>query len=145
MVLLNSWLIKTSAKRSEKREVKQRASRSVMSDSLRPHGLCTVHGILQARILEWVAVPFSRECFLLQRIFPTQGSNPGLLHCRGILYQISHQGSPKREKRYPLCEARIKHPNEDQWSLFISDFSGVSSVEISIKGCLSVVINSYLY
>ena len=32
--------------------------------------------------------------FLLQRIFPTQGSNPGLLHCRQILYQLDHQGSP---------------------------------------------------
>jgi len=32
--------------------------------------------------------------FLLQGIFPTQGSNPGLLHCRQILYQLSHQGSP---------------------------------------------------
>ena len=31
---------------------------------------------------------------LLQGIFPTQGSNPGLLHCRWILYQLSHQGSP---------------------------------------------------
>ena len=31
---------------------------------------------------------------LLQRIFPTQGSNPGLLHCRWILYQLSHRGSP---------------------------------------------------
>ena len=30
----------------------------------------------------------------LQGIFPTQGSNPGLLHCRRILYQLSHQGSP---------------------------------------------------
>ena len=30
---------------------------------------------------------------LLQRIFPTQGSNPGLPHCRGILYQLGHQGS----------------------------------------------------
>ena len=30
----------------------------------------------------------------LQRIFPTQGSNPGLLHCRWILYQLSHPGSP---------------------------------------------------
>ena len=38
-------------------------SRSVMSDSFRPHGF-TVHGILQARILEWVA---------FQGIFPTQG------------------------------------------------------------------------
>ena len=31
---------------------------------------------------------------LLQGIFPTQGSNPGLLHCRRILYQLSHKGSP---------------------------------------------------
>ena len=28
--------------------------------------------------------------FLLQGIFPTQGSNPGLPHCRGILYELSH-------------------------------------------------------
>ena len=32
---------------------------------------------------------------LLQGIFPTQGSNPGLPHCRRILYQLSHQGSPR--------------------------------------------------
>ena len=32
---------------------------------------------------------------LLQRIFPTQGSNPGLLHCKLILYQLSHKGSPR--------------------------------------------------
>ena len=31
---------------------------------------------------------------LLQGIFPTQGSNPGLLHCRWIRYCLSHQGSP---------------------------------------------------
>ena len=30
--------------------------------------------------------------FLLQEIFPTQGSNPGLLHCRQTLYHLSHQG-----------------------------------------------------
>ena len=50
---------------------------------------CTVYGIFQARILNWVAFPFSRG------IFPTQGSNPGLPHCRRILYQLSHQGSPR--------------------------------------------------
>ena len=49
----------------------------------------TVHGILQARILEWAAVPSSRG------IFPTQESNPGLPHCRWILYQLSHKGSPR--------------------------------------------------
>ena len=80
----------------------------------------TVHGIVQARMLERVAFPFSRDLpnrgieprspalqadsfqgepqgkpkntgvgslSLLQRIFPTQESNQGLLHCRWILYQ----------------------------------------------------------
>ena len=32
---------------------------------------------------------------LLQGIFPTQGWNPGLLHCRWILYQLSHKGTPR--------------------------------------------------
>ena len=32
---------------------------------------------------------------LLQDVFPTQGSNPGLPHCRWILYQLSHKGSPR--------------------------------------------------
>ena len=47
----------------------------------------SVHGILQVRMLEWVAIPFSRGIFLIQ------GSNLGLLHCRQILYHLSHQGS----------------------------------------------------
>ena len=34
---------------------------------------------------------------LLQGIFPTQGSNPGLLNCRQILYHLSHQGSGVEE------------------------------------------------
>ena len=49
----------------------------------------TIPEILQVRILEWVAIP------LLQGIFPTQGSNPGLPHWRQILYHLSHQGSPR--------------------------------------------------
>ena len=35
---------------------------------------------------------------LLQGVFPTQGSNPGLLHCRQILYHLSHKGSPRMLK-----------------------------------------------
>ena len=84
-------------------------------------------GILQARILEWVAMPSSFQpriklrsvtlqadslptepqgkpknmgmgsLSLLQRNFPTQGLNQSLLHCRQILYQLSYQGSPKRD------------------------------------------------
>ena len=46
----------------------------------------SVPGILQARVLEWVPS-------LFQGIFPTQGSNPGLLHCRQILDPLSHKGS----------------------------------------------------
>ena len=48
----------------------------------------SVHGILQARILE------NTVHFLLKEIFPTQGSNLGLLHYRQILYHLSYQGSP---------------------------------------------------
>ena len=33
----------------------------------------------------------------MESLFPHQGSNPGLLHCRQILYQLSHKGSPDRE------------------------------------------------
>ena len=51
----------------------------------------SVHGILQARTLEWVAISFSRG-------FPSQGLNSGLLHCRQILYHLSHQGSPVEEE-----------------------------------------------
>ena len=32
---------------------------------------------------------------ILQRIFPTQRSHPGLQHCKWILYQLSHKGSPR--------------------------------------------------
>ena len=47
----------------------------------------SVPGILQARILEWAAISFSRESSW------TQGSNPGLLHCRQSFYHLSHQES----------------------------------------------------
>ena len=47
----------------------------------------SVPGISQARILECVAI------VLLQGIFPTEGSNLGLPHCRQILYHLSQQGS----------------------------------------------------
>ena len=61
-------------------------SRSVVSDSLWPHGLyspCDSSG-------QNTGVG---SLSLLQGIFPTQGSNPGLLLCRRILYQLSHTES----------------------------------------------------
>ena len=67
-------------------------SRSVVSDFCDPMDCIppgsSVHGIFQARILEWVAISFSKG------IFWTQESNPGLLYCRQILYLLSYGGKP---------------------------------------------------
>ena len=64
---------------------------SVVSDSLPPHGL------QPARLLSPWNFPGKNtgvgSHFLLQGIFPNQGSNPGLLHCRQILHRLSHQES----------------------------------------------------
>ena len=60
---------------------------SIMSNSLPPHGLYS----------SWNSPGQNTgvsSLFLLQGIFPTQGLNPGLPHCRQILYQLSHKGSP---------------------------------------------------
>ena len=61
---------------------------SVVSSSLRPPPGSSVYEISQARILEWVAIHS-----LLQRIFPTQGSNPCLLHRQAVSLPLRHQGS----------------------------------------------------
>ena len=78
---LFSWLLRTWT-----------WSRSVVSDSLRPHGLQST------RLLcpwDFPGNSTGVDChFLLQGIFPTQGSNPGLLHRRQTLHRLSHQGSP---------------------------------------------------
>ena len=51
---------------------------------------------------------------LLQGTFPTQGSNPGLLHCRGILYCLSYQGSPRILERvaYPFSRGSSSPKNK---------------------------------
>ena len=75
-------------------------SRSVMSDSLRPHGLYS----------PWNSPGQNTgvgSLSLLQGIFSTQGSNPGLPHCRRILYQLSHIGCfylYKLAFKFSLCK-----------------------------------------
>ena len=57
-----------------------------MSDSLRPHGLYS----------QWNSPGQNNgvgSLPLLQGIFPTQGTNPGLPHCRQIIYQLSQDCS----------------------------------------------------
>ena len=61
---------------------------SVVSESLQPHGLYR----------PWNSPGQNTgvgSISLLQEIFPTQGSNPGLPHCRWILHQLGHKGSPR--------------------------------------------------
>ena len=63
-------------------------SRSVVSDSLLPHGLYSLWNSPGQN---------TRVCSLslLQGIFPIQWLNPGLPHCRCILYQLNHKGSSR--------------------------------------------------
>ena len=72
----------------------ERVSHSVMSDSLQPHGLQSTR-----LLCPWNSpgknIGVGCHSLLPQGIFPTQGLNPGLLHCRQILYLSEHQGNPK--------------------------------------------------
>ena len=68
-------------------------SRSVLYNSFQPDGLGPTRFLCPwglSRQEYW-----SGLLWKIQRIFPTQVSNPGLPHCRWILYCLSHQGSPR--------------------------------------------------
>ena len=75
---------------------------SVVSNSLQPRGLYS----------PWNSPGQNTGVgsrFLLQRIFLSQGLNPGLLHCRWILYQPCHQGSPSKYLHacFFICEVKL--------------------------------------
>jgi len=78
-------------------------SPSLVSDSLGPNELCC----------PWNSPDQNTgvgSLSLLQGIFPTQRLNPGLPHCRLILYQLSHKGSPR------MLERVDKNAGEDPFS-----------------------------
>ena len=82
-------------------------SRPVVSDSLQPRGLYS----------PWNSPGQNTGVgsrSLLQGTFPTQGSNPGLPHCRQILYQLNHKGSPRILEwiAYPFSRASSQHRNQ---------------------------------
>ena len=81
-------------------------SHSVMSHSLQSHGLDS----------PWNSHQNTRvgSLSLLQGSFPTKGSNPGLLHRRQILYQLSHKGSPRILEwvAYPFCRGSSQPRNQ---------------------------------
>ena len=77
----SAWVPKTL-------ETRESESRSVKSDSSQPHGLCS----------PWNSPGQNTTVgshSLLQGVFPTQGSNPGLPHWRRILYHLSQRKAPE--------------------------------------------------
>ena len=74
--------------------------------------------------------------FLLQGIFPTQGSNLALLHCRQILYQLSHQGRcfPRARPSQLPPQARLLQAahHRPAWNAFLPSPSP-SSVNTQLK------------
>ena len=79
--------------------VKESESQSCLT--LRPHGL---------------HIPWNSpdQNTLHQGIFPTQGSNPGVSHCRQILYQLSHKGRPVVGR-----SAKMQIPEPQPWKFLI--------------------------
>ena len=88
----------------------QSESHSVMSDSLRTHGLQSPRNSPGQNTEVGSHSP-------LQGIFPTQGLNPGVPHCKQILYQLSHQG-PKNTRVGSLSLLQQIFPaQESNWAL----------------------------
>ena len=94
---------------------------SVLSDSLRSHGLYS----------PWNSPGQNTgvdNLSLLQRIFPTQGLNPGLRHCRWILYQLTTQ-SQKQWYSWEESRTKMKPGGKDSLSQedLVWDFIWLSS------------------
>ena len=103
-------------------------SRSVLSDSLRPHGLYN----------PWNSPGQNTgvgSLSLLQGIFPIQGSNPGLPHCRRIIYQLSHNRSPRILEwvAYPFSRGSSWPRNWTGVSCFAGGFSTNWAVREPLK------------
>ena len=106
-------------------------SHSVMSDSLKPYQLysswnfsCQNTGV--------------GSLSLLQGILPTQGLNPGLLHCRQNLYQLSHQGSPRRLEWvvYPFSSGSSWPRNQTRVSCIVGGFFTNWAITVkSLQSC----------
>ena len=116
-------------------EKSESESHSVVSDSSRPHGLYS----------PWNSPGQNTgigSCSLLQGIFPTQGSNPGLPHCRWILYQLSHKGSP-RELIFPIAggspscwlSAQVLHRSYPWWEILTQHHNSLLGQFLFVTHC----------
>ena len=95
-------------------EVKWSQSCSVVSDSFQPHGLYSPLNFPAQNI-------GVGGLSLLQGIFLTQSSNPGLLHCMQILYQQSHKGSPQEHAFIAGGNAKWYNHFAKQFGIFLQN------------------------
>ena len=132
---------------------------SVVSDSLWPHGLCplgsSVHGILQARTLEWVSRLCSRGSSR-----PRDQTHVSYISCIGrqVLYHQHHLGSlyiyvyiyiyiERERERARSCETLEVIKTNIEWLLYDQHFSSILYVLISLilKMCTEVLISFHRY
>ena len=114
--------------------VSESESPSVVSNSLQPHGLYS----------PWNSSGQNTgvgSLFFLQGIFPTQGSSPFLPHCRHILYQLSHKGSPRILEwvAYPFSRGSSAQESNRgllhyRWILYQLSYEGVN-LKLAISNC----------
>ena len=117
-------------------------SGSVVSDSLWPHGLYSPWNFPGQNT-------GVGSLSLLQRIFPTQGSNPGLPHCRWILHQLSHKGNPRILEwvAYPFSQQIFPTQESNQgllhcrWILYQLSYEG--SPWFNKRFYKNIIHNSY--
>ena len=122
---LEQWLFTSESK-----------GRSVISDSLWHHGLCS----------PWNSPGQNTgvgSISLLQGIFQTQGSNPGLLHCRWILYQLNHKGSQliQNKNHWVRCS---NYTGSGALSDLLSDSFQVAGAPQVVLVCRMVIMHNLL-
>ena len=91
--------------------------------SLQSKGLSRIFSNTTVQKHQFFGTQFS-SLSLLQGIFPTQGSNLGLPHCRQILYQLSHKGSPRILEwvAYPFSSGSSRPRNQTRVSCIAGGF-----------------------
>ena len=78
---------------------------------------------------------------LFQEIFPTQGSNPGLLHCRRILYRLSQQGSQRILEwiAYSFSRVTSQPKNWSRWILYQLSYQGSPLLAIDLQKYVTIL------
>ena len=88
------------------------------------HSVMSIQSVEFSRLEYW-------SLSLLHGIFPTQRSNPDLPHCRRILYQLSHQGSPVCGKNV-FQQYKVKVKSLSHVQLFATPWTVVYHTPLSV-------------